>query len=931
MSGHGGFSIIGGGNDRPPAIDLPKVEEVKLERPKTDALKLADLEPPKANSRLEQTNRLVAILDALILKAAKTATGPVDAQALKTAMETGGLDKATRKDIAKAAEKADAAFKAIAGFSGRQIAAALAKDDKGVFDWDANNPAGEAIKKALDAQAALSEKLNEALNRLPDDAPAATQAALEEAMFQTDRRASEIETLACQFADMAEKAGTDPAIAARLDRTLKALIPEQSLKMHDSGKLAADFRAALTPLAKRIDAFADKTEFRLADTELAKIRLLIAEAKNALAKAAKAYDDKGTPLDASLLKALNGTIQTFEARLDRIRGVAALESMRNFVEKTFSPPDIPLLKPQLRPMLAKLFPHLCAAMDIQKQLKKAALDFIHDPSWNNRLMMHQQAQLLSERWKFVKAELKKIATGTIAEGVLLPHFAYEEHRNFARIFGKFPAGLKAEFASAMMSFCADNKEREQGMVKAMYSVIEGVTTQTDHLYQMQISLESQDQAKFMTNKTVEAAFVGKIAITTLVETRLNGLPDEDADPKLDGGNVENSRPLGSGSASTVYELTYRDGSTMVFKPEAFGRQGADVLQLSKGSYGGAQTVAGFNMAAQRTADAFGLDDVMAKSAVGAWNGQFGLFMEKVPGMTAKEFAEEGNQVKPGRLTLEQIKELPDEQYGKVIGQIMRKSNRLEWFDLLTGQGDRHHSNYMLGVDENRNVTLKAIDNDECFGTFMLGPGRFHLKGAHARHFETMLAEVKTKLYPGAAREAQEARIDSDPGVQRRNDRTLVVDTARIKAPELLYCLKCATGCHVIKAPEFIDRELYDKLMAMKSGEARTQYIKDLKARLDATQVEFAVSRLDEAIRLAEKLAAKGRVIATDDWNKQAVQRQVAGPAPKTLEQVGGQNPLGPDNKVAKKVAKFTADTSVSIFRRDLLPGIAKPGWFGEQG
>ena len=929
MSGHGDFSVIGG-MAMPPAFDLSKVDDLNLERPKVDGLAIDDqqAEPLKTNSRLEQANRIISTLDILLAKAAKTASSAVDATTLKISVDASQLDKSTRKEINRAAENADKAFKVISLFTGKQFAAALKTDHDNLVDWDMNNPAGKAIAEALDAMAALSEKLREALNKLPPNASAATQSDLEEAMLKTDRRACEVETLVCEFADMAAKAGNDPEVAARLDRTLKSLLPDQSLKMHGSEKIAADFRASLAPLAKRIENLAEKNEFRLADKEVAKIRLQIGEAKNALANAWQSYADKCIHLDGSLMASLDGLVNVFEARLNRIRGVAAVESMRNFVNKTFSPPDIPIMQPKLRPMLAKLLPHLCAAMDIQKMLKDAALAFINNPSWENRLRMHQLAEQLAGCSKAVETDLKMIATDKIKEGMLLSNFAYEEHRDFMPLFGKFPADLRADFAKAMESFSADNKERERGAVKAMFSVIDGVTTQTDRLYQTQCSLDANDPKKFMTNKTVEAAFVGKIAVTTLVETRLNGLPDEDADPALDGSNVESSKPLGSGAANTVHQLNYKDGSTKVFKPEAAGRQGVYKLQLAKGAYSGSQLVASLNMAAQKTADAFGLNDVMAKSSVGVYDGRFGLFMEKVPGKTAFEFALDGQPKKPGSLTSEQIKALPDEKYSKVVGQIMRKLNRLEWFDLLTGQGDRHHNNYMLNVDEDSNVSIKAIDNDACFGKFMIGPGLFVLKGPHANKFMQAIGEVKTKLYPSGATSEQSDRIDADPGIRIRNDNSLLVNTSLFKSPELNYCIKVATGCHVTRSPTAIDQELYDKLVAMKSGEARNRYIADLKARLDESQVEIAVQRLDSAIRLAEALKQKGRVIASEAWETKDTQRMVAGRGPAHLAKVSGCDPLAADsNKIVGKIHKYVAQTTVSIFRRDLMSSIAKPGWF----
>ena len=285
MSGHGGFSVIGSGMKVSQTFDLPKVEELQPGKDKRGALNVEGhkAEVQIADTRLDQTNRLAANLDAMLLRAAKTASTPVDAKALKGTIAAAGLDRATRKSIEDAAKKAQTSFQAINQFSGRQIADALVKDENGCFDWDEANPVGKAIKAALDAQAELSELLGKALNALPANANARVRGALEEAMFQTDRRASELQTLVCDFADMAEKARSDPAVNARLDKTLESLIPSQSLKMHGSEKIAADFRTTLMPLAKRIDDLAAAKERQLSDGEATKIRRQIDEAFNALA------------------------------------------------------------------------------------------------------------------------------------------------------------------------------------------------------------------------------------------------------------------------------------------------------------------------------------------------------------------------------------------------------------------------------------------------------------------------------------------------------------------------------------------------------------------------------------------------------------------------------------------------------------------------
>lgn len=90
---------------------------------------------------------------------------------------------------------------------------------------------------------------------------------------------------------------------------------------------------------------------------------------------------------------------------------------------------------------------------------------------------------------------------------------------------------------------------------------------------------------------------------------------------------------------------------------------------------------------------------------------------------------------------------------------------------------------------------------------------------------------------------------------------------------------------------------------------------------------MATARLDAAITHAEKLKEDGRVVSTDDWGKKEVQRKVAGPKPKPLPAVDG---CGPNNTTfAINVQTDVNNHQRSLFRRDLLPHIAKPGWFEE--
>ena len=927
MSGHGRFSVIGGGN-RPLPIELPKVEDLKPGGDTLGALNVDGVRkdgPAVADTRLDQANRVSAKLDTMLLKAAKTVVKPVDAEALKAT--TAELPKATRKAIDKAAAKAEEAFRTISKLSGRQIAAAMAKNGDGCFEWDGRNPAGKAIKAALDALAALSEKLVKAINELPKDAPAAVQAALDEAVLRNDRRASEIQTLFCDFADMAEKAFDDPANVERLGKTLASFLPAQSMKMHDSAKIAADFRVSLAPLARRIDELAAGKERQLSNGEAASIRRQIDEAANALAKAERDHAAKGAPLDADLFGAAKDVLAKFKARLADVKRNVAVEALRNYTIKTFLQPPLAILHPKFAPLFKMLFPALGAVVETQRRLLDAALAFVDNPTAENKAKMDALAAAIAGGGDPARDELKKLVGGASKGGYDLGELTSEQLYLLSRELSeedqdRCTVPLCNAFRAALRSYMAALKQTGRA-VKIAYGGLKGVATQTVHLAAMRKTVDDRADAQFLTGKTLDAAFEGRLAVTTLVETRLNGLPDDDADPALDDSNADSSKALGSGAVNTVYEVRYKDGSTYIFKPEAPGRQALASLQLSKGAYQDNQLVAQLNMATQRTADAFGLGDVMTKTSVGAHGGQFGLFMEKAPGVEAELFGKR-IQPAPGCLTAGQIRDLDDAQYAKVVGGLMRKANRLEWFDLITGQGDRHGKNYLVEVGKDGSVSLKGIDNDACFGKFMIGPGLFRLQGKHANDFKTLLKNANLVYDPG--KKAGTSRFDTDPGIKQSEDGTILVDVSKIKSRELFHCLAKATGCHSLRLPDHIDKELYDKLIAMESGKAREDYIADLRARLSEDQVQVAIQRLDGAIKHAKALNDKGCVVSTADWERRDVQRKVAGRPPRPVPPYAGTN---------KGFAQYAKETQKSIrrtvclFRRDLLGAIAKPGWFEE--
>ena len=952
MSGFGGFKKIGGGE--PNIAGLPQAGEIKPAGDDPGVQKPAEnAGPVVVDPKREQTDRIAAKLDMLLLKAAKSASSSENAlRKVEALAGKQGLEAETRGKLESAANDAFTALQAIARYSGRDIAAALKKDDEtGDFDWNLDNPVGVAVKNALDKQEALSKLLCDTINELPSGASHDLRETLEEAMLLTDRRLSEIYSLVCEFSAMAN----DPAVTARLDSGLGDLVSAQALKMHESTKIVEEFQTALKPLVERVDTLALQPERTIDVNEVTSLRNELSGIATRLRDVEREYAASGRPLDRALFESTRIVVSELEGRLRGFWADVKKDAMRTFVNDVFSLPDIPLLKEKFRPLLKVVLPGLADSIEAKRLLKTAAIDFVESSDGNEQELnekreeMDKYAEELRKCSYSTRKEMQELKIGKYRcivgkppSLVTLASLASKDSPEVNKVVeslseeerGQCTPELVEEFCQAVKSLAVDNFAAEVAALRSAFGASQGVKTQTARLVAMQKHSAGLDASSLITNKTLRAAFEGRFELTTLVATRMNNLPDADADPSLDSSNIVSAKPIGSGFMNTVYQVDFKGGSTYIFKPEAPGRQGLDIVQLGIGSYQKETMVAQLNMASQRTAETLGLEDVMSKTSVGSLNGQFGMFMEKVPGKEAADYCKpvaEGDKPKTDdSLSAAEIKALDDDKYEKVIGQIMRKMNRLEWFDLITGQVDRHNHNYMLNVDSHCNVVLKGIDNDAAFVTSKRGPGIFNLRGDQAKAFKNRLDEVGRLFGKGEKvgdDDEAKGRFYRDPGVVVRLDDGFDIDTSKVKELEVFHCLKQAAGCHSLRVPDYIDEELYEKLVALEKGtQARTDYLNSLSARLPRSQVYATEERLDAAIQLAKTLKNNGRMISSDDWMKRDIQRKVAGgPAPKIGDPVPGLNERQLND--AKKVKSNVRDMTVTPFRRDFIPFLAKDGWF----
>lgn len=895
MSGHSGFAPIGGNI---PVINLPQIGQIGGQENIVENASGAQ-QAPEVREGQEQNRpdagSLAQKLDAMLLRAANMSTKTVSVTTIKEDLGVK-LGKKESKALEKAATAAQEALDAISEYTGRQIASSLIADDKGVFDWS-DNEVARALQKAIDAQADLSVLLHDLANRADVNGKAFDR--ISELALRCDRRQSEIFSLSMQLADAVAQAGDDPQVVARLDATLTALLPRQAMSMHGNVEMLEKLKTSLQPLADTAESFKNRPNASLTSEEFMRFTAETKNAANALRQAA----EKGFPApdgsrmiqdiaDKEFLAALTKVANTVEQNLADTRTNIGMKILENFVAANI---DVPKNLDCVSPEDLQRFEQECgagnfvAAIRTRRALREAMMEYAQNPASEEK---RQEIDELVKRYAKIKIQDILLDIGNLAsEGELGP--------------------------------------RDLQMLKGLFkpkTTTESLKTQVAHFLQMVKSVtEDMKPEEFLSTTSAHTLLEGKLRFSSLVEARIHGMSDADVDPNLDDSRLVSSTVLGKGGVNTVKLVSYQGGEERVFKPEAPGRQAMDSLALSK-DYASEQQVANLNFATQSAANVLGLTDVCPKCSVGVHDGEYGIFMEKAPGVEVSNFNKDA-KIPPGSLSASEVRDLPEDDHAKVIGGIMRGINRLEWLDLITGQGDRHKHNYMIDVKNDLSVSVKGIDNDQCYPAYRTGLRTYVLTGKQVGHFTSMCEKLLEK-YPKRCQDDVKTRILKDPGVKivgKGKDMTVTLDTTKFKAGELQYIVRGAIGMHGTTLPGYIDEELYTQLTALKEGEKRDAYFADLSRRLPPAAVESARNRLDEAIAYAEELASKGKVVSKEDFENHEVQKKLIKPELK----VG--NPVKPvkDFSLNEKsdVVVYSSSQVKSFFMRDIFDVATKKGWF----
>ena len=944
MSGHGGFIQIG--NNMPiNTINTGNVGNVQpQENINLQPLNVEGEGQPLEEQEKVNPSKLAKQLDVLLLQAGKAATKGIDATALKEQVRDLGLSKKDLKTLNTLIDNAAKSLNALDKFTGRELAMAtvmsVGQDSKYEFIWNDQEPAGKAIQTALDAQAALSAKLISLINTkgISDEA----KDILDTAAMVCDRRSCEIETLLLQFSDAVfgahgDSTALDKEVTARLDTKLFELMGEKSKTMFGNAEALAQMEEELAPLAERLDDFAANPEKNITSETFASMRKEFSDAKTALATLARdGYKVGNTRVipDKAFMDAAKEVLAQVEKRMENARKKLEQAVLKSYLDSVFAPPqDLKILDPKFRPLLKLISSHTVKLVGDKEMMRNAAMEYAKDQSQANRTALEDAITDYNANPAAVGAA--NLATSIFHNAVkLLDNDAAGLMAKIEKAKGKMPQDVRDaitpelinEFKAALMEYT--NGPQQAKAFTAFFKNGSYFKTQLAHIDDMLKTVKRMGDEEFLSSKTFLSAFKGELAPSTLVEARVHGMLDEDVDPATDQSNVEGCKELGSGAMNTVTAVTFKNGETKVFKPEAPGRESLEKAPAVYEGYEKNQQIAQLNMATQKTADVLGLGDIMVKTSVGKLNGQYGIFMEKAKGTNIPTFIN-NEKVERGSLNCNKVQMLPMEQHAKVQGQMMRKCNRLDWLDAITGQADRHNANVLVNVDKDGNVDIKCIDNDTCYPAYRIGMNKYVVAGRHVALFKQTLQNVSL-LYGEKNKDKALNDLLKDKGITDNMDGTYTLDASKFEAPELNYCLKYTFGMFSNYVPNVIDKDLYDHLQTLKPGtEQREQYIADLGKRLPPAALDAAIKRLDDAIRHADELNKKGMVYTEEDWNDREKQNAVYGDPDDQKPVLDIKYGTRPRRNLAcyEQIQGSINDMTQGNYKRNGFYISAKTGWF----
>lgn len=854
----------------PSSVNAPAAEEVDQPDAQRAAAPAADNHPAPAPAPApnlaDAVQNASARLDQLLHKAAlqmPSMEGSLAAQ-LKAQIPRPGLLRSGRSihpTLIEAAERCDRAAQDLA-----KIPAGAFKSPD-VMNPNADSQAFKTLQAYTEAQNELYGKLVEYTKATGKSSPLLTSA-----IQATQFRAAEAINLAACL-NIAAREGqlteNETTVRARMEalgdldnRSTVDVMASTTSVMH-VGKLKEAALQQAVGLADKLDRLeANRQDLTVAhfQAEASQLAREVAVLRGALPTHDPKHPAQGMLEDLSLNNAFKALLDRAESRLEHMRNSDPRDQIRHSFDDLFpklSTDDVDAFVDTLPSSLRKFGKALADTVKDYNQLAVDVKGKIDDVDVTSAGFKDECRRLVvrfnqpHDGNAKVAKEALRLASAVHGGHLNLKEFGAILRRNTHMTIEDSAVKAFYGWAQEGNSELPDIARLAETLSSSIFTTTNEIrTAEINELAGMIRSFRSDGVT--LTSDYVATALEHDLSIDTIVNAKLRGIPVDQLETRADPRSLVSQRILGQGAVNAVTLCQYndKDGTplTLVFKPEVGARHGLAHLVASNCGYHGETRVMQLNIATTISADQIGVGDVVARSKIGMLNGTMGLFMEAAPGKEAVKWRSEFPAV------AQELRQ--NGHFEKARGQLMRALSNLDWADALSGQVDRHNSNYLVDINpKTGDVKVTGIDNDASFGTQKVGLTTF------------LTAGIKKELRVMMGVDGQ-PRVDGD---SLDNDE--------------LMALRSSFGLNQISKPTHIDRDTFDRLMAVN--------VQDYQARLstclEPDAVRAAVSRLQDAKNHARQLEQWGRVVDGDAWSSEGLFNSVLGMQVKALDNSGQEH------------------------------------------
>ena len=873
----------------PASVNAPAAEAIDQPDAQRAAAPVAGNHPapvPVPALNLADTVRNAsARLDQLLHKAAlqmPSMDGSLAAQ-LKAEVPRPGILRSGRSihpAVIAAAERCDRAAQELA-----KIPAGAFKSPD-VMNPKADSPAFKALQEYTEAQNELYGKLVEFTKATGKSTPLLTSA-----IQATQFRAAEAISLAASL-NIAAREGQLPAeetaVRARMEalgdldnRSTVDVMASTTSVMH-GGKLKEDALQQAVGLADKLDKLeANRQDLTVAifQARAGQLKSEVAVLRRALPTHDPEHPAEGKLEDLSLNAAFKALLDRADSRLEHMSDSDPNDQIRHSFDDLFpkfSSDDVAAFVDTLPSSLRKFGKALADNVKIYNELTVDVKGKIDDIDVTSAGFKNECGRLVVQfnQPHDGNAKVAKEAL-SLASAVYGGRLGLGDFTQLLRSRTNMP--ITNNEVRAFYGWAQEGYTQYPDIARLAETLSSSIFSTTNEIRTAEINelagmIKSFRAGVTLTSDYVASALEHDLSIDTIVNAKLRGIPVDQLETRADPRSLVSQRILGQGAVNAVTLCKYndKDGTplTLVFKPEVGARHGLAHLVASNCGYHGETRVMQLNIATTISADQIGVGDVVARSKIGMLNGTMGLYMEAAPGKEAVKWRSQFPAV------AQELRQ--NGHFEKARGQLMRALSNLDWADALSGQVDRHNSNYLVDINpKTGDVKVTGIDNDASFGTQKVGLTTF------------LTGRIKQEL-------RERMGVDGQPRVDGDN----------LNNTELM-ALRSSFGLNQISKPTHIDRETFDKLMAVN--------VQDYQARLstclEPDAVSAAVSRLQDAKNHARQLELLGRVVEADAWSSQGLFNDVLG------MQVRAQNNSSQEHYAAFVKNGFFARDFADLFDR----------------